>query len=669
MKYFLLSVLLFFSFQLFAQEDSIPPSGKAERSVKFGKSRGNKGAAGKEDKEPERTIKDYKIISYARDTTYLDTTLTIQKEYRYNYLKRDDFELMPFANVGQPYNLLGVDFDRQTFYPRLGASAKHFNYLETPDVTYFNVATPMTDLFFKTTFEQGQLLDAQLAFNTSKRLNFSIAYKGFRSLGKYLFNQSQSGNFRTTTNYETKNKRYNLRAHIAAQDIETEENGGLAFADEQFVNPVDGSDFSDRARLEVRFDDADNRILGKRYYLDHQYKLLRKQKDSSKLERTSLAIGHEFEYETKYYVYEQAAQDDFFGDSFLTAIDDKAILKTMYNQFNATFYNSVLGSLKGSINLYNYNYYFDSVVISDDGVIENQLKGEEVAIGADYKKVIKGFDIQGSLRYAVSGELTGNILDASAGYIFNENNRIRALLHSSARLPDFNYLLYQSDYRNYNWQNSASFEKEQVSSLQFVLESKLLGNLSAKYTRLDNYTYFAPDASVATEAQLTDSLVQSYLKPFQETNSVNYLKVKYDKEFKLGKFALNNTVMYQNVVQTNDVLNVPQLITRNTLYFSSEVFKKAMFLQTGITFKYFTAYNMNSYNPVLGEFFIQDGQELGGFPILDFFINARVQQTRIYLKAEHFNSSFSGTDEFFAAPDYPYRDFVIRFGLVWNFFS
>ena len=35
----------------------------------------------------EITIEDYKIISYQRDTTYLDTTLTIQKEYKYNYFK------------------------------------------------------------------------------------------------------------------------------------------------------------------------------------------------------------------------------------------------------------------------------------------------------------------------------------------------------------------------------------------------------------------------------------------------------------------------------------------------------------------------------------------------------------------------------------------------------
>ena len=76
---------------------------------------------------------------------------------------------------------------------------------------------------------------------------------------------------------------------------------------------------------------------------------------------------------------------------------------------------------------------------------------------------------------------------------------------------------------------------------------------------------------------------------------------------------------------------------------------------------------MNAYDPLLAEFYVQNESELGGFPRLDFFLNVKVRQTRIYLKAEHFNSGFSGYN-FYAAPNYPYRDFVVRFGLVWNFF-
>ncbi|WP_405413069.1 putative porin [Maribacter sp. Asnod1-A12] len=609
------------------------------------------------------TVEDYKIISFERDTTFLDTTLTIEKEYKYNYLRKDDFELISFSNIGQAYNALGVDFERVTGYPSLGATAKDLKYLEKEQINYYNVATPLTELFFKTTLEEGQLLDANLAFNTSRRLNFSIGYTGFRSLGKYNDTQIESGNFITTTNYLSKNGRYALRAHIAAQNIFSEENGGLSEKEIQFESGDE--DFTNRPTVDVYLDDADNRILGKRYYLDHVYKLVRKQLDSTRFEKTSLAIGHTFEYETKYYQFIETASDTLFGDAILSTIDDKAVLKTFYNGVNAEFYNRTLGKLTGGVNVYNYDYYFDSRFIDEDGtVIPNRLNGTEIGIGGKYEKRIGGFDFSANLKYNLSGQLAGNLFNAYASYIINENNKLRFSLHTSSRLPNFNYLLYQSEYLNYNWDNSDVFEKERASSLKGELLSKTWGNLMVKYSNLDNYTYFAP----VSNATIGNDMENAFIKPLQEGNTVSHLKIKYEKEFRVGKFALNNTVMYQNVTQDTQVLNVPQLVTRNTLYFSSDVFKKAMYLQTGITFKYFSSYNMNGYNPILGEFYVQNKEELGGYPLLDFFINARIKQTRVYLKAEHFNAAFSGYD-YYAAPNYPYRDFVIRFGLVWNFFS
>jgi len=94
-----------------------------------------------------------------------------------------------------------------------------------------------------------------------------------------------------------------------------------------------------------------------------------------------------------------------------------------------------------------------------------------------------------------------------------------------------------------------------------------------------------------------------------------------------------------------------------------------MYIQTGVNFKYFTAYNLDAYHPLLGEFYTQNNEEFGAFPLLDLFINAKVRQTRIFLKAEHLNSILTNQNDFYAAPNYPYRDFVLRFGLVWNFFS
>src|SRR6056297_2889696 len=65
--------------------------------------------------EKEDTIKPpisaYKIISVTNDTTFVDTTLTIEKDYKFNYRRKDNLELLPFSNTGQTYNALGVDFD------------------------------------------------------------------------------------------------------------------------------------------------------------------------------------------------------------------------------------------------------------------------------------------------------------------------------------------------------------------------------------------------------------------------------------------------------------------------------------------------------------------------------------------------------------------------------
>ena len=179
-------------------------------------------------KNTEAKIEDYKIISRKGDSTHVDTTLTIQKEYKFNYLRKDYFELLPFNNMGQTYNTLSHNMSSQSTLPRFGTKGKHYNYMSVDDINYYHVPTPLTELMFKSNFEQGQLLDAFFTTNTSEQFNFSIAYKGMRSLGKYQHILSSTGNFRFTTSYHTKNKRYQVRAHMVTQDILNQENGGIS---------------------------------------------------------------------------------------------------------------------------------------------------------------------------------------------------------------------------------------------------------------------------------------------------------------------------------------------------------------------------------------------------------------------------------------------------------
>ena len=212
----------------------------------------------------------------------------------------------------------------------------------------------------------------------------------------------------------------------------------------------------------------------------------------------------------------------------------------------------------------------------------------------------------------------------------------------------------QSDYKRYNWQNN--FNNEEVNGIDFVFDSKKWIFASVHLTNIDNYAYFDTD----------DDTRQA--KPMQASQTVNYFKVKLSKEIRFGKFALDNQFIYQKVSSEEDVLRVPDFITRNTLYYGSYIFNgKPLYLETGITFSYFSKYLMNAYNPLISEYYLQDDREFGGFPLFDLFVNFKVKTMRVYFKLEHFNSGFSESN-YYSAPTYPYRDFVIRFGLVWNFF-
>ena len=603
----------------------------------------------KNKEKPSITL--YKIISAKRDTTFLDTSLTIQRYYKFNYLRKDNFELQQFSNVGQSYNDLSYDFDNVNLKPLFLAQSHHFGYREIEDMDYYNLPTPLTELYFKTAFKQGQQLDAFFSINTSKQFNFSIAYKGVRSLGAYQHSLTSTGDFRFTTNYHTKNNRYNIFAHVMALDLINQQNGGLT--DESILLfESNNSEFRDRGRLEVNFQDAENELKGFRVYGKQEFELITK-KDST--DQNKLFIGNVMSFEDKSYVFKQDVSFNDYGESYKTSdLYKKGKLEDFNIQGYTRFENNHIGSLSAFIGYTDYNYGYNSVIIFDDGRIANRLKGNLVQAGASYKKTYKGFELFGKGVINISGDYDGNYLKAGASYLIKNAHKISAEIKTHTTAPNFVFLLNQSDYINYNWQNN--FDNVKTQQLKVDFESDKIANLSLNYTGIDKYTYFAIKENDSTP------------KPQQYGERVDYVKVKLQKELKFKKFGLDNTLLYQNALNGEDVLKLPQFITRNTLFFEDHLFKKALFMQTGVTFKYYSNYMMNGYDAVLAEFYVQNDTELGGYPQFDIFFNARVQQIRFYFKYENFNALFSRTNTYFSAPGYPYRDAVIRFGIVWNFF-
>tara|TARA_Y100000815_G_C13346248_1_gene502163 strand:- start:296 stop:2230 length:1935 start_codon:yes stop_codon:yes gene_type:complete len=615
---------------------------------------GPEGMSAQKTKKRERPPIDlYKIISYKNDTTVVDTSLTVQKFYKYNYLKKDRFDLLPFANTGQPHNTLLYNFDNTSVKPLFGARAKHFNYMEVEDINYYEVPTPLTELYYKSVFEQGQTLDAFFTMNTSERFNFSIAYKGLRSLGKYLNILTSTGNFRFTVNARSKNDRYQIKAHYVAQDLLNNENGGLqATAIANFRS--NDTEFDDRSRLNVNFENANNILDGQRFYIDHAYDLI-DQKDS--LVSNRIQIGHKLIYDDKFYTYTQSTPSDVLGNSFVAGqINDRLDLEDFSNEVYVNYANDLLGTLRLSAGHSHYDYGYNSVLIREDNErIPNRLQGNIIEVGAGYMKTIGGFKLEGQAKANIAGDFDGYDFNGAASFRFRDLFDVKARIHSNSSLPNYNHLLYQNSYENYNWYHLDDYKNVKTNTLGFDLKSNKLVNVTANLTTISDYAYFGLNPN--------DSLVNTY----QTSDMINYLNIKANKEFRFGKFALNNTIAYQKVFNGQDYLQVPELITRNTLYYTDEWFDKALFIQTGVNFKYFTSYFMNGYDPVLSEFYVQADEKFGEFPLIDVFFNMKVRQTRIFFIAEHVNSPFTGND-FFSAPGYPYRDFNVRFGIVWNLF-
>jgi hypothetical protein len=640
---------------LFAQREK-PPLQNGNRND-LNRPISNKEVSVEGEKPP---ITDYLIISQKRDTTYLDTTLTMAKDFKFNYLRKDDFELMPFHNVGQPYNELGKSFDLELLSPRLGSRARHQNYYEIDDIFDYYVPTPLTDLYFKTVVNQGQQLEALFTSNLSPQFNFSISYKGVRSAGNYVNTLTSSGNFKFTSNYTSKNKAYRLRVHTVFQDHLNEENGGLEAASLQgFID--DEANFQNRGRLEPNLTDAESLLDGKRFYIDHDYELIG-EKDS-----TSYYSGRVYNkayYEDKFYQFSQTnADENFLGDAYISSnLQDKTNLEEGMIEAGVSYEHHLLGFYKAGVARHKYNYGYDRLINQNSGIINNRLIGELYQFKAAFEKRIGKFDVTANGGVNIAGDLAGQFINGQASYKFKDFD-VKAGLAISSRAPDFIFTLHQSDYLNYNWQNS--FNNIEKQELSFLIDSENYVNAQVTFTTLQDHVYFAQNLVTNTNNAVTGYNAL----PLQASGDITYLKIKLSKDISfLRHFGLDNTLMYQKVTQTDDIINVPDLTARSTFYYKNRFFKNALLLQTGITAKYFTEYHMDGYDPVLGEFYSQNTEELGGFPMIDIFVNAKIRQTRIFFKLEHANQLFANNTDYFSAPRNPYRDFSIRFGMVWNFF-
>ena len=130
---------------------------------------------------------------------------------------------------------------------------------------------------------------------------------------------------------------------------------------------------------------------------------------------------------------------------------------------------------------------------------------------------------------------------------------------------------------------------------------------------------------------------------------------------------LDNSIVYQH--SSSAALPLPTLTMYNNLYYHG-TWVKALDVQIGVDMRLFTKYYAPILNPALGQFCIQDKEQVGNYPVMNVYANFYVKHIRLKLFAQyqHFNASFMNK-QYFGMPHYPMAPDMFRAGLSWHFYK
>ena len=643
------------------------------------------------------TINDYKIMYLDGTEESVDTSLSLEREYSFNFLRKDYFEFLVFPNMGEAFNKLGYDFHDQFFTPQMGARVKHFSYFEKGDVPYYEVPSAYTELFFKSTFEQGQFLDSSLAINTSPNFNIAVSFRGFRSLGKYSSSLGRSRQFRISSQYRSNNDRYRMRLHQATQSLENQVNGGLTndsvYFFENAPNYVEADEtgepvldengnekivfydgFLDRNRLPTQIR-ADNILQGKRYFMEHNYKIIPFQKDSSAYKAS---IGYSSSLENKTYNFIQNRPNIYFFEKYDTPnVNDSTTLKSLENKLFLHISDASIGNIK--FDLYHHNWKYDNGYneYTKDTILSNSLNINRIASKVTWDKKLFGFSTKLMAYKSLNKDFSTDAFTVNLSHKIFEDFNLEASYKYRSQPLDFNFYLLESDFKEYNWENK-NLLNQHFRTRSLALFHNKWGSFKGEWTLINNYTFFYNNTPLSNFNKRFKTVV------FQTDEIIDYMKIRFDQKFDFGNFTWANNIQYQKVNQQKDLdeilgdplaINVPEWLIRSTLMLTSSLFNNSLFFQTGATFFYFTEFYADQFNPLLSEFVTQNNTKIGNYPRVDVFFNAKIQSSRIFLKLENVSApikhliNINAPYNYYSGPFVPYRDFSVRFGLIWNFFD
>lgn len=552
--------------------------------------------------------------------------------------------------------------------------AYNFNLAET---RFYNTTRPYSEIGYMIGSKAEQLIQVLHTQNIKPNWNAAFQYRLLNSPGIFQNQNTNHSNYRFSSWFQSKDKRYQNFFVLLGNKLMSGENGGIR----SDGNYIDSSEYSDK-RFAIptqigKFQQGGinpfttliptgSFFTNAKYLFRQQYDL--GQKDSIEVNDSTvirlfyprLRFEHSISWNTYNYRFSDTEADSVYYktnyDITLGSTTGKIYRRDYWRELYNDFSIYQFPDAKNSQQFIKVGASFQWLGGNfDTGLVKKNYTN--LWLHGEYRNKTrdKKWDIEAFGNFYLSGYNAGDynahvslkrLVSAKFGYL-------QVGFENVNRRPSFVFDSTSSFFVG----GSTDLNKENTSRIFAAIERpnqklRLFGN----YYLLSNYTY-----------------LQDYYKVSQASTLFNLLQLGVEKDFALNKKGLHwrTWVIFQQVAGTSPI-NVPLIFTRNQLAYDGSLGFKNLRMSTGLELRYTTPYKANNYSPLQGQFFVQDEKQVSlRAPDVSAFMHFRIRGFAFYVRVENLNSFDFSTTAFTGnnlwLPYYPSPGMQIRFGLHWSF--
>lgn len=599
-----------------------------------------------------------RLFREGTQTVGIDTTL--RNFQNYSPLYQPDNPTIGLGNNGlayremlfQPSKTIGFD---------AGFHSLDLYRLTQDSMRFYRAKTPYTELYYvngKTVEQTFKVIHSQ---NVKPNLNIGANFNRLGGDGFFVNQQSDHLNAALFAWYESPNKRYNLIGDVIFNKIKAGENGSTI--NDSIFNGSSLAKMAEVVRLRAKGEDRPMQIWRRTQFFLKQYYYLGR-KDSLPGENGAEKIlptqrfSHSITYTKDQYRFFRNEEDIYGAFPVLpsrsyTLTNDSTQLSDLKNEFSYSFYlrSKAVSFLKNEAKL-------------DLGIQNNLYKYQQQG----YKKNFSNTTLKAGMSYRFSdrvglevdlqqiaqGASFGDFLhEAKANFLLSKSiGRIVLGAYTQNKSPE--QMFERVNYQYHRWDRN--FDKSKINNLSFLYENNKF-NLSARaeYFLISNYLYYK-ETSRAQE-----------IEPDQFGTNINLLKITLMKNFKLGRFNLDNYIVYQKT-DFQDLLRTPEIYTYNSLYYASRLFK-VLYTNVGADLRFNTPFKAPAYAINVSQFYNDNrGLEYSSYPVIDVWAKATLKRANLFIKYEYANQGLFSKG-YYTVRGYPMQDQLLKFGVSWKFYN